>query len=91
MKIEEDIERVRRIVSVYDKGKESFDRLVAMTPQWQPIETAPASGEFLAYGHPEMGISQSGYKTVFGIPATHWMPLPKPPTSHPSPDHQPGE
>ena len=65
-----------------------------LSPQWQPIETAPRDGaQILAYGahqhYPEEyttkiqwwsdGINGWGATGVSIIP-THWMPLPKPPT-----------
>jgi hypothetical protein len=65
--------------------------------EWQPIETAPKNEEFWVYGKidgkPKMSvgwISQENKKTIWvnddygvaeEITATHWMPLPKPPTN----------
>lgn len=55
---------------------------------WQPIETAPYTGQFLAYGNGETGICHKDeeygvmcsvyYCPIGGI--THWQPLPAPPS-----------
>ncbi|WP_229011627.1 DUF551 domain-containing protein [Paraburkholderia gardini] len=59
---------------------------------WQPIETAPAEGQFLVYmpdekrqpiqvarWHPNVKIIGGAF--AFDLPPpTHWMPLPEPPT-----------
>lgn len=59
--------------------------------EWKPIETAPEKGEFLVYmpeGEPKIqtGVWHPNAKVIgnqflFDMwPATHWMPLPEPPT-----------
>lgn len=59
-----------------------------LVPQWQPIETAPRDGTFLALNYD--GIVHQATMTKHGpysvtsksfMSATHWMPLPTPPTA----------
>ena len=66
--------------------------------EWQPIETAPRTGESVLWGHPVHGVQQGhwangpvscvydedcGYLSPFTSPPTHWMPLPAPPKAEP--------
>jgi hypothetical protein len=64
-----------------------------MTPEWQPIETAPKGGLVLVIGHqgdiPEVwnaknlhldpGNRATRYLLEDAARVTHWMPLPPPP------------
>jgi hypothetical protein len=64
--------------------------------QWKPIETAPKAGRFLIGGPtitgrtPPWRIEIVSYRDKSGMPimsvdlfeATHWMPLPAPPSAH---------
>ena len=68
--------------------------IAALTPQWQPIETAPKDGRALLlccmtpskYSRHEPGfMAVCGYDegwsafNRFHFPPTHWQPLPAPP------------
>lgn len=63
-----------------------------MSAAWQPIETAPIQGRVLMYAPPEALYErpqgESGEYRVTNRRnwtwATHWMPLPAPPSNSPS-------
>ena len=85
-----DAEIIRKIIMGYAELKENKAALTAQKQEWMPIDTAPHGVWILIFAY---GVvcqacwNANGYWSAFdnnriGLgAATHWMPLPEPPTT----------